>query len=223
MGDSPLLRTKLYDYLRKKMSDGALKPGTSINVNELIRNLNVSRTPLREALLELQVEGFVTILPQRGVIINALSLQDVLNFYEILGALESRVVLSVFDRIGPSVQSTMAQVNREMVEAYNQKDLDEFYRKNIAFHDTYLGLSANEPLLRQIALLKERLYYFPRIDYGDSWAQNNIKEHEKFLSIIRAGDAKGAADYLRDVHWHFDHSSDFMATTGEKNAADDLL
>ena len=210
-----MLRTKLYDYLRKKMSDGELKPGTSININELIRNLNVSRTPLREALLQLQVEGFVTILPQRGVIINALKLQDVLDFYEILGALESRVILSVFDRIGPKEQSAMAQINDQMIASYTKGDLEEFYNKNIAFHDVFLQLSDNIPLVKQVELLKERLYYFPRVDYGNSWAQENIEEHNVFLSVIQSGDAKSAADYLRDVHWRFNYSKDFLAFTNE--------
>jgi len=65
----------------------------SVSMNELMSNLGISRTPLRDALLQLHNEGFVTFLPQRGIRINELSPQDIEDLYEILGALDSRVLL----------------------------------------------------------------------------------------------------------------------------------
>ena len=89
-----LLRVQVYDYLQHQMLIGALKPGASISVNTMIKELKVSRTPLREALLLLQEQGFVTIVPQRGVKINLLTLEDVKDIYEILGGIESRVIMA---------------------------------------------------------------------------------------------------------------------------------
>ena len=211
-----LLRNRVYEYLKHQMSVGALAPGSSINMNELIRDLGVSRTPLREALLKLQMEGFVTILPQRGIIINKLTLKDVLDIYEILGALESRVLLSVFDDLQEDDILMMGAINELMKDAQRRQNFKKFVDRNNEFHETFLRLSDNGALLRTINLLKGRLYYFPRVIAGKGWSDENIREHEQLLALIKNGQKKEAVDYLRDVHWVFRYSDDFLAATGEE-------
>ena len=211
-----LLRTRVYGYLKHQLAVGELTPGSSINMNELVRDLGVSRTPLREALLKLQMEGFVTILPQRGIIINKLSLKDVLDIYEILGALESRVMLSVFDDLQQDDILMMETINASMKEARRLQNYEKFNDKNYEFHETFLRLSNNRLLLKQAHILKERLYYFPRIIYGQGWAEENIREHEELLALIKKGQKKKAVDYIRDVHWVFRYAEDFLTAMGEE-------
>ena len=90
-----LLRTQVYEFLRNELKEEKLKPGKFISINQLMTELGISRTPLRDALLVLQTEGFVTFLPHRGIRINELSQQDIEDLYEMLGALNSRALLSV--------------------------------------------------------------------------------------------------------------------------------
>ena len=71
-----LLRSQVYEYLRNELKGGNLKPGMFVSINQIMKNLGLSRTPLRDALLQLQTEDFVTFLPQRGIRINELSQQD---------------------------------------------------------------------------------------------------------------------------------------------------
>ena len=97
-----LLRSQVYEYLRNELKAENLKPGMFVSMNLIMKNLGISRTPLRDALLQLQNEGFVTFLPQRGIRINELSQQDIADMYEMLGALDSRALLSVFGRLGSS-------------------------------------------------------------------------------------------------------------------------
>ena len=111
-----LLRTQVYEYLRNELKAENLKPGMFISMNQIMKNLGISRTPLRDALLQLQTEGFVTFLPQRGIRINELSQQDIEDLYEMLGALDSRVLIAVFNRIGPSEIDKMKILNQEMLE-----------------------------------------------------------------------------------------------------------
>lgn len=83
------LREQVYDYLRVNMNDGIIRSGSFLNLNEISRELGMSRTPLRDALFQLESEGFVTIYPRRGVVVNGLTLEKIKNIYEILGGLES--------------------------------------------------------------------------------------------------------------------------------------
>ena len=80
-----LLRTQVYEHLREKLKNQNIKPGSFVTINQLSSQLGINRTPLRDALLQLQVEGFVTFLPQRGIQINELSRKDLEDIYEILG------------------------------------------------------------------------------------------------------------------------------------------
>ena len=89
------LREEVYDYLRNEMNRGDLQPGSFLDLNDLAKRIGVSRTPLREALLHLEIQGFVTVLPRKGFRLNPLSLDDIRNYFEIIGALESAMMKGV--------------------------------------------------------------------------------------------------------------------------------
>ena len=76
------LRKEIFNYLSNQIESGALTPGSLINVRKLTEELNVSRTPLREALAQLEIQGLVSILPQRGVRINVLMYEDLLDLFD---------------------------------------------------------------------------------------------------------------------------------------------
>ncbi|TKB07783.1 GntR family transcriptional regulator [Desulforhopalus sp. IMCC35007] len=204
-----LLREQVYTYLQEQMRVGALEPGAAIKVSKLITELGISRTPLREALLILQEQGFVVIKPQRGVVINAISLGDVKDIYEILGGIESRVFLSVFDKIGQKEITRLEEFNKEIAHAITVNDIARHNLANIQFHDVFLQLSENVRLLKYVGNLKMQLYDFPRRNYGKQWNEQNLDEHRKFLQLIQNGCSLAAADYLRDVHWEFKYPDSF--------------
>lgn len=211
-----LLRVQVYDYLEKQMRVGVLEPGASISVNTLIKELGVSRTPLREALLLLQEQGFVSIQPQRGVRINELTLEDVRDIYEILGGIESRVVLSVFEKLGSKEIKQMKKLNKKIESSLSANDIIAHNQANVDFHDIFLNLSSNQRLLRYVKNLKMLLYDFPRRDYGIQWNEKNLLEHGEFIQLIEDGKAVEAADYIRDVHWEFDPPDSFVVISGTK-------
>lgn len=210
-----MLRVQVYDYLQEQMRIGALEPGSSISVNTMIEELGVSRTPLREALLLLQERGFVTILPQRGVKINILTLEDVSDIYEILGGIESRVILSVFDKIGSKEIRLMDTLNNRIEKALGNNDIASHNQANIDFHDVFLNLSENKRLLKYVRDLKLQLYDFPRRDYGRQWNLKNLQEHKDFIKLIKSDEPIGAADYMRDTHWGFTKPDGFTTLSRE--------
>ncbi len=211
-----LLRVQVYDYLEKQMRIGVLEPGASISVNTLIKELGVSRTPLREALLLLQEQGFVSIQPQRGVRINELTLEDVRDIYEILGGIESRVVLSVFDKLSAKEIKQLKKLNKKIESNLAKGDITAHNQANVDFHDVFLNLSSNQRLLRYVKNLKMLLYDFPRRDYGKQWNKKNLLEHGEFIQLIEDGKAVEAADYMRDVHWEFNPPDSFIIISGTK-------
>ncbi|OGD22315.1 MAG: GntR family transcriptional regulator [Candidatus Aminicenantes bacterium RBG_16_63_16] len=199
------LKQQVYDYLRERMRTGEISPGSEINLDETSRKLGVSRTPLRDALLQLEAEGFVTIYPRRGVVVNRLSLRDVRNLYEMIGALESAALVLSFAKLGdPEIRSLEALV-AGMNKALDAGDFDLYYGKNLAFHDIYLNLCGNENLVRLVRTLKKRLYDFPRQKgFVKEWERASVEEHRALLAHISSGRKDEASAYIRDVHWSFD-------------------
>jgi DNA-binding GntR family transcriptional regulator len=196
-----LLRSQVYEHLRAELKKRNLKPGMFVTINQLSKQLGINRTPLRDALLQLQVEGFVTFLPQRGIQINELSPKDLEDIYEVLGALDSRALLAVFDKITPEHIERMKQINEEMYEAASIEDVNQYFDLNTLFHNVYLDLSNNEMLLSQVNIIRQRLF-----DFGakGKWIEKvkklNYVEHLKFIELIEKGDAKEVSNYLRDTH-----------------------
>jgi len=204
------LREQVYQYLREEMQSGALTPGSSINLNSVSRKLGISKTPLRDALIQLEVEGFVSILPRRGVLVNKLTRREIENIYQIIGSLEASVVTAVFDQFIQAHIDQMRQLNAEQIAALSNKDFDTYYKLNLEFHDVFLSLSDNDTLKKIIRPLKQRLYDFPRRGYLKDWEKQHLTEHEKFIAAIAQGERERAGDIIRNQHWSFDVHKKFL-------------
>jgi DNA-binding GntR family transcriptional regulator len=198
------LREQVYEYLRNQMSRGGLQPGVFLDLNELAGRLGISRTPLREALLYLESQGFVTILPRRGFRLNALTLDDIRHYYDIIGALEATALKHAGPSLGPADFARMRQLDTAMAKAVAARSFDRYYEANLAFHDVYLRRSDNTRLVAQVHLLKQRLYDWPRRErMVQAWEQHSVVEHEDFLQLLERGAIREAAAHLQDVHWSF--------------------
>lgn len=195
-----LLRTQVYEHLREELKTEKLKSGMFISINKLVEELGITRTPLRDALLQLQAEGFVTFLPQRGIQINKISQQDIEDIYEMLGALDSRALLSVVGKMGPREIETLKKINEEMMRNISGEKFNRYWDLNTEFHNTYLKLSSNKPLLNQVNILRQRMFEFGKKDWSLKMKKFNYKEHLVMIKLIEEKEAIKAADYMRDVH-----------------------
>jgi DNA-binding GntR family transcriptional regulator len=198
------LKEQVYEYLREQMRTGEILPGSVIDMEETSKKLGVSKTPLRDALLQLETEDFVSILPRRKVVVNALSREDIRNYYDIIGALESIALLKAFDRLRPADVDDMQALNDAMAAAIADNDFDLYYAKNLAFHDTFVGRCGNDSLIKIVSTLKKRLYDFPRSKgFVKEWEQASIGEHQALIDLIRRDRREEAANHIRDIHWSF--------------------
>jgi len=205
------LKEQVYEYLREQMRKGEILPGSVIDMEETSRKLGVSKTPLRDALLQLEGENFVTILPRRKVVVNVLTAREIRDIYDIIGALESMALLKALDRLGPSHIESMQNLNEAMKGAIEAGDFDLYYEKNLAFHNTFLALCGNERLVRIVNTLKKRLYDFPRPKgFVKAWEEASIGEHQALIDLLRKGAGTEAADHVRDVHWSYDVQEPFV-------------
>jgi len=214
------LKEQVYEYLREQMRTGRLLPGSAIDMEETSKKLGVSKTPLRDALIQLEMEGFVTILPRRGVVVNTLSIQDIRDYYEIIGALESTALLLAFDRLEDKDVAYLERMNAEMKEAIDRDNFDLYYEKNLNFHDVFFNLCGNRNLVKIAVTLKKRLYDFPRQQgFVKEWEQASIGEHRELVGLIKGKNKTEAVNFIRDVHWSFRVQEKYISRYYTKAAA----
>lgn len=198
------LRGRVYDYLRDGINSQSLMAGEFLDLNRIGEELGMSRTPLRDALFQLETEGFVTIYPRRGVMVNVLDMKTIRNIYEIVGALESAVLISVAVKFSEDDIDRMEELDDAMQTSLDRRDYDSYYDQNVAFHDIFLDKSENLEIVRLARIQRERLYGFQRMKGSlHEWDASNLREHLEFVPLLRAGDFNAAAEYLRDVHWSY--------------------
>jgi len=198
------LRSRVYEYLKEQISAKKLEPGVFLDLSRIGHELGMSRTPLRDALFQLESEGFITIYPRRGVMLNVLDLRTLRNIYEIIGALESAALLNAAVKFTEADVARMALLDKEMDTRLNHDDYDSYYRLNVEFHNVFLNKSENEELKRSARILRERLYDFPQSrGLLKEWEQSNLKEHVELVKLLETGNFLAASEYLRDVHWSF--------------------
>lgn len=205
------LRGRVYEFLREELARGSLVPGQGIDLDATALRLGVSRTPLREALLILDAEGFVKVLPRSGITITPLSLDDIRELYGVIGALEGSVIARAAGRLGREALDRMAALDAQMSDALDAGDSDAFYARNLAYHGEFLACADNARLVRSVDLAKRRLYDFPkRTGLLAEWERASIREHERIVEFLRNGDFRAAGEYMRDVHWSFEAQRTFI-------------
>src|SRR4030066_239906 len=205
------LKEQVYEYLREQMRRGGILPGSAIDMEETSKKRGVTKTPLRDALLQLEMEDFVTILPRRMIIVNSLTECDIRNYYEIIGSLESMALLKAFDGLKASAIDAMQRLNDGMKEAIAANDFDLYYERNLAFHNIFLNFCGNDSLVKLVNNLKKRLYDFPRPKgFVKEWEESSILEHQALLDLLHKGRGQAAANHVRDVHWSFKVQEGFV-------------
>ncbi len=204
------LSEQVYLHLRRQMNNGGMTPGSTINIGEIAEQLGISKTPLRDALIHLECEGFVTILPRRGVLVNELSIDDIRNAYDAIGLAESHMIKKNINNIKASQINKLQILNERMSSEIQSGDFSNLFESNLEFHNTYLAVSTNSMLKKFILPIKHRLYDFPRHNFIAEWELENCAEHARFISCLKKKDGEGAARLLRDVHWSFETQKKYI-------------
>ncbi|HSV77882.1 MAG TPA: GntR family transcriptional regulator [Ramlibacter sp.] len=175
--------------LRQMLVEGEIAPGAKLNERALSELLQVSRTPLREAIKMLAAEGLVELLPNRGAIALALTEADVLNTFEVMAGLEAQAGELAAERITPAELAEIQAMHFEMLAAWTRRDLSAYYGLNARIHDAIAAAARNSVLAAVHEQVNARLQAlrFRSNQDEDKW-RRAVKEHEKMIEALAARD-----------------------------------
>jgi len=190
----PIPRAALHEQvahrLRQMLVENRITPGAKLNERELSEELNVSRTPLREAIKMLAAEGLVELLPNRGAIAVELSEADVLNTFEVMAGLEAQSGELAAQRITDAELAEIKAMHYEMLAAWTRRDLPAYYRLNASIHSAINAAAKNPVLLATYNQVNARLQAlrFRSNQDEDKWSAA-VEEHEQMVAALSARDA----------------------------------
>ena len=194
--------------LRELLVEGAIAPGAKLNERELSERLNVSRTPLREAIKMLAAEGLVELLPNRGAVAVSLSEQDVRDTFEVMAGLEGMSGELAAQRITDAELTEIKALHFEMLAAHARRDLSLYYRLNAQIHKA-INLAANNPVLQatytQVNARLQALRFQSNQDEV-KWALA-VKEHGQMIDALSAHDGVLLRSILQQ---HLNHKRDVV-------------
>jgi DNA-binding GntR family transcriptional regulator len=192
------LHEQVAQRLRQMLVEGRIAPGAKLNERELSELLNVSRTPLREAIKMLAAEGLVELLPHRGAIAVSLGEADILNTFEVMAGLEGMTGELAAQRITPAELAEIQAMQFEMMATYTRRDLSAYYQLNARIHAA-ISAAAKNPVLSQVyQQVNARLQAlrFRSNQDGEKW-KRAVKEHEKMIEALAAHDGAAMRDVLQ--------------------------
>lgn len=154
------LREVVCETLRNAIIEGVLKPGERLMEIQVSEELGVSRTPVREAIRKLELEGFVVMIPRRGTYVSDLSIKDINEVFEVRTALDVLAAGMAAERITVDELEQMERLLVELGEYIEQNDIEKIVEADSKFHDLLYSASRNTRLVGIINNLREQLTRF---------------------------------------------------------------
>ncbi|MDR3496095.1 MAG: GntR family transcriptional regulator [Ancalomicrobiaceae bacterium] len=193
------LHEPVAERLRQIVARGDIAAGERLNEAAIADAFGVSRTPLREAIKLLAAEGLLELLPGRGARVRLLSPDEIVDIFEVIGALESHAVECCVLRLTPRTLAEIEQLHARMVEQHGRHDMTGYFNSNQKMHALLVRLAASPKLETTHAVLSKtaRFNRDATLTSDERWAES-VAEHEEIIAAIRAGSAAKARALMLD-------------------------
>ena len=192
------LRDVVFNTLRQAILTGELKPGERLMEIHLANKLGVSRTPIREAIRKLELEGLVHIIPNKGAFVEGVTLQDVKDIYEIRTLLEGLCARWAAERITQEQLEELEEIVFLSDFHYSKENWDQILELDNRFHEMVYEACASKELTRVLRDYHHYLQRIRRITLEEkARAHASINEHRAIAEALKARDARTAEECAR--------------------------
>ncbi|MBQ2936568.1 MAG: GntR family transcriptional regulator [Lachnospiraceae bacterium] len=188
------LRDVVFNTLRKAILTGQLRPGERLMEVHLANKLGVSRTPIREAIRKLELEGLVIMIPRRGAEVAQITEKSLKDVLEVRKTLDVLSVELACERISEEEKKQLKEACEEFEKATRGKDASVIAKADVKLHDIIVDATGNQRLKQLVNNLSEQMYRYRFVYIKDeSQHEKLIAEHREIYEGILAGDKQRAA------------------------------
>jgi DNA-binding GntR family transcriptional regulator len=196
------LREQAYEQIKQRIITCQLRPGDAINETQLTQLLGLGRTPVHQALHRLEMEGMVTILPRKGVMVTAISLNDVLDMIDVRICNEQLCVKLALERAQESDFSAMRTIIDRTPALLKQRDVTGLMEVDLQFHLAISAAARNRVLAELLRNLHEKQARFWFLTMSEIHHSERI--YEEHLQILAAMESRDSEVAVRAIHHHID-------------------
>ena len=196
------IRDKVYSYLKEAILRGEYKPGDRLKERTLAEKLNISRTPIREALFRLESQKFVTTVPRKGVVVNEISRDEIEEVFMILGSLETIAVRLAAQKMDEDMRAEIDALIAD-IESHLKKPADALHPDdstdiNIRYNDIIWKASRNSRLHEMLSDLRDYIRAFANVSEATPGrSYQALEEHLDILHAVRDGQPDLAENYAK--------------------------
>ena len=193
------LRDVVFQTLRQAILKGELKPGERLMEIKLAETLGVSRTPIREAIRKLELEGLVIMIPRKGAAVANITEKDTKDVLEVRRTLEMFAVEVACERITKEQLVSLKEAAKAFEASKGSNDLIRIAETDMNFHEIIYEATHNERLVQMLNNLRENMYRY-RIEYlkDANYYDSLVREHKEILDAIESGNKEKAGICMRD-------------------------
>ncbi|MDD4692274.1 GntR family transcriptional regulator [Eubacterium aggregans] len=200
--ETTLLQIQAYDYLIDSIKKGELEPGHIYSLNQMAKKMGLSKTPLRDAVLRLEQERYIDILPSKGFRLHTMTQEDIVETYQIRNAIEAyclRELCHNMDTPGGKACVDKLQrkidLQREIVE--NTGSSEDFARRDYEFHRSMVQFVGNATMLEMYRSFMYRIFWLNVTSFSkEGRMADTVTEHLHMMSMIRNQDIIGLEEQL---------------------------
>lgn len=187
---------QIYERIKTMAMTFTIRPGERVNEVEIAKSLNVSRTPLREALNRLMVEGFLTRAPNRGFIGRPLDAKQVFDIYELRRALEASIVAIACERATDEELVALERFVKSSKDKPEDTNASSLLALDEQFHERVALLTRNEEMVRAVKSINSRIHYFRWIDMQNGKRRYTQQEHMRIVKALKERDVPTATSLI---------------------------
>lgn len=193
------LRDVVFNTLRQAILKGELEPGERLMEIQLAERLGVSRTPIREAIRKLELEGLVLMIPRKGAEVAEISEKSLREVLEVRRSLEELAIELACQRITPEELTALEEAENRFARAVEDGEVMAIAESDENYHELIYQATANDRLVQILNNLREQMYRY-RLEYikDEDRRQILVVEHEHILRAVRRRDIADAKSAVRE-------------------------
>ncbi|WP_309118134.1 GntR family transcriptional regulator [Paenibacillus sp.] len=195
--DKQNISREVVEYFKQMIITGELNPGDRIVETKFAKELGISQTPIREAMHQLSGEGIVTIVPNKGPVVNELQRSDVYEIYSLRAAIEG-LAIRIATQIAPQADVEGLEVFYERMKAkLDDDEVDSLLQDSLYIHQTIIRLSNHSRLMQTYQSLSFQISLVNRILGKESTKRKEVEQHWELIEALKQRDPDNAEKVMR--------------------------
>ncbi|MFD0769484.1 MULTISPECIES: GntR family transcriptional regulator [unclassified Bacillus (in: firmicutes)] len=203
------LKDHVYDYIAKRIQNGTLLPNHKINEAALCEKLEVSRTPVREALIQLASENLLEYLPRKGFIVKELDTKKKLDVFQIVGVLDALAASLSVEHITEDDIELMEKLAKQIDLSISQKHYSDYQKYQNQFHKVYIDKCNNNTLIELLASLQNsfvrQIYLSKDEEKLFAVLEQMNEDHKQIINYLKKRDRENLERLIKNEHWKITH------------------